>query len=121
MENTTGIKSAELFADLEEICKQLQIRKQYLNLALSVADKKRTDIEHYIELTALNASQGYRMSRMLKECLKERRDIKNEMEQIDNVLRLNIGVIDQKKIRGVMTKADKKVYSPRVLKDLFNV
>lgn len=114
------IQSTALFSDLEETSRKLKIRKQHLTTALSVVDRKKTDIEHYVEFYNLSASKGYKASKMLKDCLCERRAIKNELEQIDDVLRMNIGFIGKGKLQGALTRAEDKRYTPRVLKELFS-
>lgn len=113
-------RSTELFSVLEETSRKLKIRKQHLTTALSVVDRKKTDIEHYIEFYNLSASQGYKAYKILNDCLCERRAIKNELEQIDDVLRMNIGFISKGKLQGALARAEDKRYTPRVLKELFN-
>lgn len=122
MQNTNEdtSKSMEMFLELETICIELRKRKQHLNSELSIVDKKRTDIEHYIEFYSLSASKGYKASKMLKECLEERRKIKNEMALIDNTLRMNIAVIGNGKGRNMLEKTKDKQYRPRVLEELFD-
>lgn len=117
-ENTT--KTMEMFLELETICGELRKKKQQLNSALSMADKKKTDIEHYIEFYPLSASKGYKASKMLKDCLEERRKIKDELDLINNILRMNIDTIGNGKGHDSLTKAKDKQYSPRVLTELFN-
>lgn len=112
-------KSTELFAELESLSSDLKERKERLILALSEADKKKTDIEHYIEFYTFNASKGYKVAKMLQDCLQERRDIKDEIEMIDNILRMNIGFIGKGKGSLVLEVSKNKKYTPRVLKELF--
>lgn len=113
-------RSTELFMELESISTELRKQKQKLTSDLSIADKKKTDIEHYIEFCSLSASQGYKASKMLKDCLEERRQIKNELEVIENILRMNIGFIGKGKGEKVLESTKVKQYKPRVLKELFN-
>lgn len=120
MEITEEVQSTQMFCILEETCRNLKSRKEYLNSALSIADKKKSDIEHYIEFNNLSASQGYKLSKMMKDCLIERRSIKNEIEQIDQVLRMNVGFVGKGKIQSVLERTQDKQYHPRVLKELFN-
>lgn len=121
MENTNEeFQSTQIFADLNTACKNLNKRKKQLNSALSLADKKKTDIEHYIEFNNLSASQGYKAAKMLKDCLEERRSIKNELEQINNVWKMNIGFIGNGNMQRVLKQADNKRYVPRALTELFD-
>lgn len=112
-------KSTELFIELENVTFELRKQKQKLTSDLSIADKKKSDIEHYIEFYSLSASQGYKASKMLKDCLEERRQIKNELEVIENILRMNIGFIGKGKGEDVLENIKDKQYKPRVLKELF--
>ena len=57
---------------------------------------------------------------MLKECLEERRKIKNEMELVDNTLRMNISIVGNGNGRNMLEKTKDKQYRPRVLKELFD-
>lgn len=120
MEETKEFQGAELFQNLETICKNLQKRRKCLNSALSLVDKKKTDIEHYIEFNNLSASQGYKAAKLLKDCLEERRRIKNELEQIGNVSRMSIGFIGNGNMRNVLKRTNGKQYTPRVLTELFD-
>ena len=112
-------KSVEIFKNLETVSKELKERKQQLTAALSLADRKRTDIEHYIEFYPLSASQGYKAAKMLKDCLEERRNIKNELEIIEDVLRMSIGFIGKGKGSVTIQSVENKKYTPRVIKELF--
>ena len=122
MQNTDEkiISSQEVLSNLEDICIELKKRKHMLNLELSTADKKKTDIEHYIEFYQLSASQGYKVAKMLKDCLEERRNIKNELQIIDNALGMSIGYIANGKGHDLLVKKTDKQYQPRILKELFN-
>lgn len=122
MQNTSEkvLESTELLTAIETACVELRKRKSQLTLELSTADKKKSDIEHYIELYPLSASQGYKASKMLKDCLEERRNIKDELQMIDNAFRMNIGYMSKGNARNVLVNTEDKQYKPRVLKELFN-
>ena len=114
MENTD-----ELFGDLEKITQELKSRKVYLNSELSKVDREISDIKHYIEFYPLNACQGYKAAKMMKDCLIRRRATKDEMEVINRILIMNVGFIGNGKGRNTLSKAKDKQYTPRILKELF--
>ena len=95
-------------------------RKQQLIEELRNISAELCDIEHYVEFTSLNASGGYRIYRMLKERLLQRRKIKDELLCISiflkaeprNILNGNLS----RQIAGLGTRE----YGPRVLTELFD-
>lgn len=113
------VNSNEFFEDLEKLTQEVKLRKLELNSALSRIDKEISDIRHYIEFYPLNACQGYKMAKMLKDCLVERRKIKNEAEALDRISWMNVGYIGSGKGRIALSKVKDKQYRPRVLTELF--
>ena len=61
-------------------------RKDELVDKLSIVDKEICDILHYIEFCNLNAAQGYKAYKMLKERRIKRRSIKNELNVLSIIL-----------------------------------
>lgn len=57
--------------------------KQVLEKALKEIELAREDLEHYIEFSNLNASEGYLAYKMLKVLRQKRREIKDELFTID--------------------------------------
>ena len=106
--------SNEIFADLEKLTQEVKLRKLELNSALSKIDKEISDIRHYIEFYPLNACQGYKMAKMLKDCLVERRAVKDEAETLDRISRMNVGYIGNGKGKAALAKVKDKRYRPRV-------
>lgn len=97
---------------LSDQCVRLRESKEQLLKQLSECDKKLTDLDHFIEFYSLSASEGYKISKMRKDILLDRRDIKNKLRQID--ISENIaGIADD-----FECIKDKK-YTPRILTDLF--
>lgn len=90
-----------------------------LRQELSTVDKTISDILHELELCeSLNASQGYKYARMLKNLREDRRYIKNELEELQllferfdsfHIHRLKKSLID------LETRQEKRLYTPRVL------
>lgn len=109
----------ELFGDLEKISREIKARRTHLNSELSKVDRQITDIQHFIEFYSLNACQGYKASRLLKDCLQRRRSVKNEMEVIDRISIMSIGFAGTEKARNSLSKVKNKQYTPRILKELF--
>lgn len=113
------IGESEIFDNLERLTQEIVRRKRELNSQLSRVDKEISDIRHYIEFYPLNACRGYEMAKMLKDCLIERREIKNEAEALDRISRMNIGLIGNGGGRSALEKVKDKQYRPRVLVELF--
>lgn len=113
-------KTLEILNQIEEQGGWLSERKHELNQLLSEADKKKLDIEHYIEFYSLSASQGYKAAKMLKDCLEERRRIKDEMALIEEALKKNIGFIRKGSFHEAVSKQANRKYRPRILEELFN-
>lgn len=109
----------KVYNDLEELSKSIRQRRKELNSELSRIDKEISDIRHYIEFYPLSASKGYKMAKMLKDCLVDRREIKNEQEVLNRICMMNVGHIGNGKGRDDLDKLLDKHYTPRVLSDLF--
>ena len=104
----TDLKS--LLSQLEKDTKEIQAYKDNLISSLS--------IYHYIEFHPLNACQGYKMSKLLQDTLKERREIKNEINILREINGFNLNSIKNGKLSTIQNRKQKK-YKPRVLKELF--
>lgn len=128
------------------MCKALEYTNELFNIAdtikeewtnlhnkLSLTDKKISDIEHYIELSLpLNASQGYNLYKMLKEILCERRNIKNQIDELMKIYNLisNVNLTNPNKRQSTMdyiknkhnlnnNDVEGKRYKVRVLTEIF--
>lgn len=112
-------KIIEMFDDLEKVAQEMKNRRVYLNSELSKVDKEITDVEHYIEFYPLSACQGYKASKMMKDCLVRRRAIKDEMEAINRISIMNVGFIGNGRGRKSLLKMQDRQYTPRILKELF--
>ena len=110
------------------------IKKEWKTLSsrLSIADQKRNDIQHYIELSTLNAAQGYNAYRLLKEVLEQRRSIKNQIDEMRKALDFINGTKlvhkhERQKVEYNITKVhnlntkniDNKRYNVRVMTEIF--
>lgn len=112
-------KKYEIFDELEKIGVAICDRRKYLFSELSKIDKERTDIEHFIEIYPLSASQGYKIAKKLQDCLSRRREIKNEIEVLNRISALKVCEIYKGKGANALAKLESKQYTPRILKDLF--
>ena len=110
---------SDLYDNLEKVTKDLKEQRILLQSELSKVDKEISDIRHYIEFYPLNACQGYKAAKMMKDCLIRRRAIKNEMEVIDRIAVMNVSFIGSGRGRIKLTQERDKHYRPRVLKELF--
>ncbi|RCX18907.1 hypothetical protein DFR58_104178 [Anaerobacterium chartisolvens] len=95
--------------------------KEYRRLRqeLSTADKTISDILHELEFCeALSASQGYKYARMLKKLRKDRRYIKNELEELQVFLEKFAGFDFHKLKKSLLDLENRqkhRKYTPRVL------
>lgn len=112
-------KKYEIFDELEKIGVAICDRRKYLFSELSKIDKERTDIEHFIEIYPLSASQGYKMAKKLQNCLSRRREIKNEIGILNRISALRICDIYKGKGEDALAKLESKQYMPRILNNLF--
>ena len=128
------------------MCKALEYTNELFNIAdtikeewtnlhnkLSLTDKKISDIEHYIELSLpLNASQGYNLYKMLKEVLCERRDVKNQIDELRKIYNLisNVNLTNPNKRQSTVdyiknkhnlnnNDVEGKKYKVRVMTEIF--
>ena len=92
-------------------------RKDYLVNELSNIDKEISDLLHYVEMSNFNAAKGYDLAKQIKIRRQKRRDVKNELDIIDIIIK------NSKNIHNILlhsiNKMDKCVYEPRRLIDLF--
>lgn len=95
-------------------------RKEELTNQLSQVDKELSDINHYIEFVNLNAAQGYKAYKMIKERRIKRRSIKNELEILSIILGKKISDSVTDEIQTAVSGMDCRRYEPRVMNELFD-
>jgi len=98
-----------------------------LNNELRQTDLMEQDILHMIEKGNFNASEGYKLSKMLYLNRVERRRIKNEIEPLRKLKSnfTDVNFQDLKETHSAIIRKDKiltnltenQIYSPRVLKN----
>ena len=120
IENKIG-EFADAFDKVKDIMLQAVRRKEELLTDLSRVDSEISDINHYIELADdLNAYQGYLAYRMLRQRLRQRRQIKDEIGVIKAICESDIGRADFEKIERCIGSLEGRRYEPRVLSELFS-
>lgn len=107
-------------SDLNGLASDALHRKEELNQQLSNIDKEICDVLHYIEFCNLNAAQGYKAYKMIKERRIIRRSIKNELNVLNIILSKKISETATDEINKCVAGMDKRTYEPRVLKELFD-
>ena len=111
---------AASFDSLKEIIGNITERKTELYESLSAIDSEISDINHYIELVdGLNAYQGYLAYRMLRQKLRQRRQIKDEILISKTIENCNISVSELSRISNCIAGLENRKYEPRVLDELF--
>lgn len=106
-------------SDLVEFISDAETRKKELVSQLSEVDKEITDINHYIEFGKFNAYQGWLAFSMLRNSLRKRRKIKDELRVIVELgsCKITSGMLAD--INKAITELGNRKYVPRVLKELF--
>ena len=107
-------------SDLNGLASEALHRKDNLLSQLSKIDQELSDIDHYIEFVNLNAAQGYKAYRMIKDRRIIRRSIKNELDVLKTILDKKISETATDEIQKAISGMDKRTYEPRVLNELFD-
>lgn len=123
-----GVKPAELnYSILEKVkeihtfIKELEQRKLYLVDKLHEIEMEIVDIEHAAEFYNLNASQGYKLYKMLHNARIKRREIKDELQIIGYTLASSLSSKSMDHLQASIAGLDTRKYTPRVNKELFGV
>lgn len=107
--------------DMNGLVKDAKKRKEILEKQLRELEDEKLDIEHYIEFQNLNAAQGYKASRELKNCRVKRRSVKNELMVINIILDQKVKEMVSSEVYQRIKGLDKRTYSPRIRTDLFDL
>ena len=126
-ENTEKVSTAEnvqrwidKIEGLNGLATEALHRKDELVQQLSKVDQELSDVNHYIEFCNLNAAQGYKAYKMIKDRRIKRRSIKNELQVVDIFLSKKICETATDEIQKAIAGMDQRTYEPRVLNELFN-
>jgi len=110
----------EKIMDILEFYKEIEKDYDECSKEQQKLDMSRNDLLHIIELSTFNASEGYKLSIMLKNIMSDRRKIKDKMTElliIKDKLKLvkNIEV----SLNKLDANKDIKSYRTRTLQDIF--
>ena len=126
-ENTEKVSTAEnvqrwidKIEGLNGLATEALHRKDELVQQLSKVDQELSDVNHYIEFCNLNAAQGYKAYKMIKDRRIKRRSIKNELQVVDIILSKKICETATDEIQKAIAGMDQRTYEPRGLNELFN-
>ncbi len=126
-ENTEKVSTAEnvqrwidKIEGLNGLATEALHRKDELVQQLSKVDQELSDVNHYIEFCNLNAAQGYKAYKMIKDRRIKRRSIKNELQVVDIILSKKICETATDEIQKAIAGMDQRTYEPRVLNELFD-
>lgn len=107
--------------DMNGLVREAKEKKAILEKKLHDLEDEKLDIEHYIEFQNLNAAQGYKASKELKNCRVRRRTVKNELAVINIILSPKVKEMITDEIYNKIQEMDKRTYIPRVRTDLFDL
>lgn len=116
-----GFDILEKVDEISELAKQAENRAAYLSEQIRQVDLSIVDIEHAAEFYNLNASQGYKLYKMLHDARIKRRELKNELDKIRYFLGSKTNVTGMENMRKSIEGLDNRQYRPRVINELFNV
>ena len=126
-ENTETVSVAEniqywvdQISGLNGLASEALHRKEELIYQLSEVDKELCDINHYIEFCNLNAAQGYKAYKMIKDRRVKRRSIKNELDVLNVILGKKISESVSDELQKMINGFDGRKYEPRVMNELFD-
>ena len=108
--------------DMISFCSQLKMYEGNLDLMLSKVDQEICDIMHYIEFNSLDAANGYKAYKMIRDCRLRRRQIKDEREKVKAAIQAvgNVQLIEDLKTCLCQIKGlEGRTYKPRILEELF--
>jgi hypothetical protein len=91
-----------------------------INSHLAEVNLEIEDMYHYIEFNTLNAAQGYKAYKMLKERLIKRRYLKDEQILLESIQEKNMLTYTQEHLENEINKLESRNYRPRVLNELFS-
>ena len=107
--------------EISEFTKQIEERRLYLMEMIHTVDLEIVDIEHAAEFYNLNASQGYKLYKLLHDARNRRREYKKELETINLSLGTSIRSVNMENLERSILGLDNRQYTPRINKELFGV
>lgn len=107
--------------EISTFTKEIEERRLYLMEMVHNIDLEIVDIEHAAEFYTLNASQGYKLYKMLHDTRIQRRSYKDELEKINLSLGTSIRSTNMENLEKSIVGMEHRKYEPRVNKELFGV
>ena len=107
--------------EISEFTKQIEERRLYLMEMIHTVDLEIVDIEHAAEFYNLNASQGYKLYKLLHDARNRRREYKDELEKINLSLGTSIRSTNMENLERSILGLGSRQYTPRINKELFGV
>lgn len=107
--------------NMSNFMKCLRGNREILTRQLKAIDLELIDVEHMIELSNFNAVQGYNAYKIIKETRIKRREIKDNLMMIDNILTSELVDIERGKLIACIDGLRTRKYAPRVRPELFDV
>lgn len=116
MAKTLSLNLVETVNIIREVSREL-------NEQLSTLDKTIIDLQHEIEFGKFDVFRGYKKLKQLQDVLIERREVKNEWELIQPLIRYTGNLEDKvNEIHNIIIEKESKheyrQYTPRVLKNI---
>lgn len=114
----TILQWVKKFEVCEDILKEAQKRKEELHEALSDIDKEFVNIIHQIEFEGkIDLYGGWKERNKIKKNREKRREIKDELLIISNVLRMDFTYLDRKNINKSISGLEKRKFAFRTVKE----
>nr|WP_187142777.1 hypothetical protein [Acetivibrio ethanolgignens] len=107
--------------EISEFTKQIEERRLYLMEMIHTIELEIVDIEHAAEFYNLNASQGYKLYKLLHDSRNKRREYKDELEKINLSLGTSIRSTNMENLERSIAGLEHRQYTPRINKELFGV
>lgn len=101
--------ASEIIGGFNWMLNSSKMDKGFATESLSICDRKVSDILHMIEFNEMSASDGYKMAKMLKDVLKERRVYKDFIY----VSSLISGISMNPSIATSVSNMSERAYSPK--------
>jgi predicted nucleic acid-binding Zn ribbon protein len=99
--------------NLGHILTEMHAEENILKEELGKVDRKISDVMHYIELNAFNASKGYQLCKKLKDLRIERRGIKDRMAWNFIIKQMNYTSVITGSTVNSLKGLDTRKYTPR--------
>ena len=116
-ENVT--RWVEKFGTCDDILKEAVKRKEELSVMLSSVDKELVNELHIIELESnKNACQGFLEYKRMKVILEKRREIKDEMMIIRNVISTDYTYLSRERVKKSVDNLSSRKFTLRVIDDI---